>query len=127
MIAPLLAIASKRFPSLEKAIADGGYQGKPTADDVKEQAGIPLEIVKRSDAAKGFYVSPKRWIVERTYGWLNRCRRLVKDYENLTRNHAAFIISRDDPADATSNCKARGRNIKCPDGLLVVPKTSISA
>ena len=118
MIAPLLAIASKRFPSLEKAIADGGYQGKPTADDVKEQAGIPLEIVKRSDAAKGFYVLPKRWIVERTYGWLNRCRRLVKDYENLTRNHAAFIISRDDPADATSNCKARGRNIKCPDGLL---------
>jgi len=92
MIAPLLAIASKRFPSLEKAIADGGYQGKPTADDVKEQAGIPLEIVKRSDAAKGFYVLPKRWIVERTYGWLNRCRRLVKDYENLTRNHAAFII-----------------------------------
>ena len=92
MIAPLLAIASKRFPLLEKAIADGGYQGKPTADDVKEQAGIPLEIVKRSDAAKGFYVLPKRWIVERTYGWLNRCRRLVKDYENLTRNHAAFII-----------------------------------
>ena len=51
------------------------------------------EEVKRSDAAKGFYVLPKRWIVERTYGWLNR------------------------PADATSNCKARGRNIKCPDGL----------
>ena len=71
MIAPLLAIACKRFPSLEKAIADGGYQGKSTADDVKEQAGIPLEIVKRSDAAKGFYVLPKRWIVERTYGWLN--------------------------------------------------------
>ena len=35
---------------------------------------------------------PSCWIVERTYGWLNRCRRLVKDYENLTRNHAAFII-----------------------------------
>jgi transposase len=71
---------------------DGGYQGKPTADDVNEQARIPLVIVKRSDAPKGFYVLPKRWIVERTYGWLNRCRRLVKDYENLTRNHAAFII-----------------------------------
>jgi transposase len=41
---------------------------------------------------KGFYVLPKRWIVERTYRWLNRCRRLVKDYENLTRSHAAFII-----------------------------------
>jgi transposase len=74
-------------------MADGGYQGKPNADDdVQELAGIPLEIVKRSDTAKGFYVLPKRWIVERTYGWLNRCRRLVKDYENLSRNHAAFII-----------------------------------
>ena len=61
MIAPLLAIARKRFPSLEKAIADGGYQGKPTADDVQERADIPLEIVKRSDIAKGFYVLPKRW------------------------------------------------------------------
>jgi transposase len=48
MIAPLLAIASMRFPSLQNAIADGGYQGKPTADDVKEQAGVSLEIVKRS-------------------------------------------------------------------------------
>jgi transposase len=92
MIAPLLAIARKRFPSLEKAIADGGYQGKATADEVQEDAGIPLEIVKRSDVAKGFLVLPKRWIVERTYGWLGRCRRLVKDYENLTRSHVAFII-----------------------------------
>src|SRR5262245_483534 len=116
MIAPLLAIACKRFPSLEKAIADGGYQGKATADDVQEQAGGPLEIVKRSDKAKGFYVLPKRWIAERTYGWLNRCRRLVKGYEILSRNHAAFIIPAMMPADAASNCKAPGRNIKYPDG-----------
>jgi transposase len=92
MIAPLLTIARKRFPSLEKAIADGGYQGKVTADEVQEDAGIPLEIVKRSDVVKGFLVLPKRWIVERTYGWLGRCRRLAKDYENLTRSHVAFII-----------------------------------
>jgi transposase len=92
MIAPLLVIARKRFPSLEMAIADGGYQGKATADKVREDAGIPLEIVKRSDVAKGFLVLPKRWIVERTYGWLGRCRRLAKDYENLTRSHVAFII-----------------------------------
>jgi transposase len=60
---------------------------------VQEQAGIPLEIVKRSDAAKGFQLLPKRWIVERTYGgWLGRCRRLAKDYENLTRSHVGFII-----------------------------------
>jgi transposase len=72
MIAPLLAIACKRFPSIEKAIADGGYQGKATADDVEDQAGISLEIVKRSDAIKGLVLLPKRWIVERTYGWLGR-------------------------------------------------------
>jgi transposase len=92
MIAPLLAIACKRFPSIEKAIADGGFQGKATADDVQDQAGIPLEIVKRSDVIKGFVLLPKRWIVERTYGWLGRCRRLAKDYENLTRSHVGFII-----------------------------------
>jgi transposase len=63
-----------------------------TADEVQEVAGIPLEIVKRSDAAKGFHVLPKRWIVERTYGWMGRCRRLAKDYENLTRSHVGFII-----------------------------------
>ena len=60
MIAPLLAIARERFSSLKNAIADGGYQGKATADEVQEVAGIPLEIVKRSDAAKGFHVLPKR-------------------------------------------------------------------
>jgi len=59
---------------------------------VKQQAGIPLEIVKRSDTIKGFHVLPMRWIVERTYGWLGRCRRLAKDYENLTRSHVSFII-----------------------------------
>jgi transposase len=75
-----------------RAIADGGYQGKVTADEVQEDAGIPLEIVKRSDVVKGFLVLPKRWIVERTYGWLGRCRRLAKDYENLTHSHVAFII-----------------------------------
>jgi len=92
MIAPLLAIARERFPSLAKAIADGGYQGKPTADEVQNEAGIPLEIAKRPDIARGFHLLPKRWIVERTYGWLGRCRRLAKDYENLTRSHIAFII-----------------------------------
>ena len=74
-IAPLLEIARNRFPTLKKAIADGGYQGQRTADAVQQQAGIPLEIVKRSNIARGFYILPKRWIVERTYGWLGRCRR----------------------------------------------------
>ncbi len=47
---------------------------------------VDIEIVKRSDQAKGFVVLPKRWIVERTIAWLNRCRRLAKDWERLNRN-----------------------------------------
>jgi transposase len=92
MIAPLLKIARRMFPSLERAIADGGYQGAATAHAVRAEAKIPLEIVKRSDSAKGFKVLPKRWIVERTLGWFGRCRRLAKDFENLSRSQAAFII-----------------------------------
>jgi transposase len=92
MIAPLLKLARRRFPSLARAIADGGYQGPATATAVREEAGIPLEIVKRSDHAKGFKVLPQRWIAERTFGWLGRCRRLAKDFENLARSHAAFFI-----------------------------------
>ena len=92
MIAPLLAIAHTAVPFAAKAIADGGYQGQATADAVMADAGIPLEIVKRSDTAKGFVLLPKRWIVERTFGWLGRCRRLAKDFENLTRSHVGFVI-----------------------------------
>jgi transposase len=92
VIATLLKTTRKLHPSIAKAIADGGYQGAVTAAAVQAQANIPLEIVKRSDAAKGFKLLPKRWIVERTFGWLGRCRRLAKDFENLTRSHAAFVI-----------------------------------
>jgi hypothetical protein len=49
------------------------------------------EIVKRSDQAKEYVVLPKRWIVERTFAWLNRCRRLAKDWENLNRKALAFL------------------------------------
>jgi len=52
---------------------------------------VDVEIVKRSDAAKGFTVLPKRWIVERTIAWLNRCRRLAKDWEGLNRKALAFL------------------------------------
>lgn len=55
------------------------------------ELGACLEIVMRSDTAKGFEVLPKRWIVERTFGWLGRCRRLAKDFENLSRMALAFL------------------------------------
>jgi len=90
-IALLLKEVRRLFPFLERAIADGGYQGVTTATAVKKAARVPPEIVKRSDTAKGFVVLPKRWIVERTFGWLGRCRRLAKDFENLTRSHLAFV------------------------------------
>ncbi len=80
------------FPFLLKLYADGGYQGAQFKDalfDIMRQVNV--EIVKRSDAAKGFTVLPKRWIVERTIGWLNRCRRLAKDWECLNRNALAFL------------------------------------
>ena len=80
------------YPFLLKLYADGGYQGaqfKGALQRVMRQ--VNLEIVKRSDAAKTFVVLPKRWIVERTIGWLNRCRRLAKDWECLNRNALAFL------------------------------------
>jgi transposase len=92
VIASLTKAARQMFPTIEKVVADGGYQGPATAAAVLAEAGIPLEIVKRSDTAKGFVLLPKRWIVERTFGWLGRCRRLAKDFENLTRTHMAFIV-----------------------------------
>ena len=52
---------------------------------------VNIEIVKRSDTAKGFAVIPKRWIVERSIAWLNRCRRLAKDWECLNRSGLAFL------------------------------------
>lgn len=79
------------FPFLLKLYADSGYRGPKFQQGLTEVCGqINLEIVKRSDAGK-FVVLPKRWIVERTIGWLNRCRRLAKDWECLSRNGLAFL------------------------------------
>jgi transposase len=79
------------FPFIERIFADGGYQGEVTAAAVQALGPWKLEIVKRSDQAVGFEVLPKRWIVERTFAWLGRCRRLAKDYENTTRFAVAYI------------------------------------
>lgn len=88
----LMATLFGLFPFLRKLYADGGYQGplfKKALKRVLRQ--VDLEIVRRVDHAKGFDVLPKRWIVERTIGWLNRCRRLAKDWENLNRKALAFL------------------------------------
>jgi putative transposase len=81
-----------RFPFLEKLFADSAYQGTIFATAIGAiLPGLHIEIVKRSDRAKGFVILPKRWIVERSIAWLNRCRRLAKDWENLNRTALAFL------------------------------------
>jgi transposase len=80
------------YPFLLKMFVDGGYQGPQFESAVAAiLPQLSIEVVKRSDYAKGFEVLPKRWVVERTLAWLGRCRRLAKDFENLTRNAVAFI------------------------------------
>lgn len=80
------------YPFLLKLYADGGYQGPQFKAALQRVLGqLNLEIVKRSDTAKTFTVLPKRWIVERTIGWLNRCRRLAKDWECLNCKAVAFL------------------------------------
>jgi transposase len=80
------------YPFLLKLYADGGYQGPQFQRAMKRVLRqVNVEIVKRSDTAKSFAVLPKRWIVERTIGWLNRCRRLAKDWECLNRSALAFL------------------------------------
>jgi transposase len=89
---PLLKEVRRLFPFLEKIIGDGAYQGPQLAAAMRAIADWQLDIVKRSDQAKGFVVLPKRWIVERTLAWFGRCRRLAKDFENLTATAVAFIL-----------------------------------
>lgn len=80
------------YPFLLKLYADGGYQGRQFQEGLQRVCRrVRVEIVKRSDQAKGFVVLPKRWIVERTIAWLNRCRRLAKDWECLSRKALAFL------------------------------------
>ncbi len=80
------------YPFLLKLYADSGYQGPQFQEALNAAVRtVDLEIVKRSDAGKGFVVLPRRWIVERTIGWLNRCRRLAKDWECLNRSALAFL------------------------------------
>ena len=88
---PLLKEARRRFPFIERIFADGGYQGPGTAAAVRALGRWELEIVKRSEGVRGFTPLPKRWIVERTFRWLNRCRRLARDFEHLARTALAFL------------------------------------
>jgi transposase len=91
--AMLMATLFGLYPFLLKLYADGGYQGPVFQQAMKAiMAQGDVDIVKRSDQATGFVVLPKRWVVERTLAWLNRCRRLAKDWECLNRKARAFLL-----------------------------------
>jgi transposase len=91
--ASLLGTLFGLYPFLLKLYADGGYQGPEFRSSVKTVLSKGnVEIVKRAEQVKGFVVLPKRWVVERTLAWLNRCRRLTKDWENLNHRARAFLL-----------------------------------
>ena len=81
-----------RFPWLRHLFADSGYAGDKLATALAELGRWTIEIVKRPSTAEGFVVLPKRWVVERTFAWLGRCRRLAKDFEHSIESSAAWAL-----------------------------------
>ncbi len=78
----MLKRSRARFPFVETVFADGGYAGR-LVRWAKDKTHITLEIVRRMPWMKGFVVIRRRWVVERTFAWIMKCRRLARDYEQL--------------------------------------------
>jgi len=76
----LLTSLAGRFVRLQLVWVDGGFSGEEFAARIEKDCGLKIEVVKRSDKAKGFVLLPRRWVVERTFAWFGRYRRLSKDY-----------------------------------------------
>ena len=87
----LLAGLQPLVPRLKKIWADGAYTGEKFASWCEEQGGWEIEVAERNRETKGFEVLPKRWIVERTFAWLGRNRRLAKDYERKVQTSETLI------------------------------------
>jgi len=88
----LLASMRQTHPWLRHIFADGGYSGPKLETALQAMGEWTLEIIKRSDAAKGFELLPRRWVVERTIAWLNRNRRLAKDFEATLESALAWLM-----------------------------------
>ena len=87
----VLASIRKTCPWLRHVFADGGYAGPKLRKALGRIGEWTLEIVKRSDFAKGFQLLPRRWTVERTFAWLGRCRRLAKNWDKSIASAEAWI------------------------------------
>ena len=88
----LVPLLPSKFPRLKKLWADGGYTGQ-WIDKLPEDCPIDIEIVQRKPDQRGFKVIAWRWVVERTFAWLNQNRRLSKDYEFLVTTADAMIYA----------------------------------
>ena len=82
---------TEALSEVHNVLADGGYTGEPFADRVKELLGASVEIAKRSELHK-FAVIPKRWVVERSFAWLEKCRRLWKNCERKLNTSLQMIV-----------------------------------
>ena len=82
----------RRFPWLDLIWADGGHNAWQVEAAVAKVPALSMEIVKRRDDKKGYVVLPRRCVVERTFSWFGRNRRLAKDFENSAENLATFVI-----------------------------------
>ena len=80
------------FPSVSCLFADGGYAGDKLEIEMLKTDGPKINIVRRPDHAKGFVVIARRWVVERTFAWLGRCRRLAKDWEKSIASSEAWML-----------------------------------
>ena len=88
----VLASIRSAFPWLRHVFADGGYAGPKLQAALDKLGNWTLEIVKRSDHAQGFELVPRRWVVERTFAWLGRNRRLAKDFEATIESAEAWLM-----------------------------------
>ncbi|MBA3835708.1 MAG: IS5 family transposase [Sphingomonas sp.] len=88
----VLASIRSLYPWLRHVFADGGYAGDKLKHALLGKGDWTIEIVRRSDAVKGFVVIARRWVVERTFAWLGRCRRLAKDFEASIESAVAWIL-----------------------------------
>jgi putative transposase len=88
----LQKLAQQEWKRLEKILADGIYKGDQDLKDwIRTTLGWELEVVERAAGQKGFQIIPKRWVVERTFAWLGRNRRLSKDYEFLPETSETWL------------------------------------
>ena len=87
----LVAAGKARTARLAKVWVDEGYQGKEVAQAIKDDLAVDLEIIPKPSGQKGFVLVPRRWVVERTFAWLGRYRRLSKDYEYYCETEQSMI------------------------------------